>query len=187
MVLEAAFRILREKGEEQVLVKTIADELSCSVQPIYSYCENMGTLRQELAEMSGIVMREYVSKRIVKEAIFESTGKAYISFAKQEPHLFRSYFLKKRYNINSFEDLYSAEASSDMASFLAKSLNISETLAKELHLNMIIYTTGISFMMISTGCNFSENELNEKLEGAYNASLEFAKKKEKDNESNSNL
>lgn len=187
MVLDAGFRILRESGEEQVLVKTIAAKLSCSVQPIYSYCENMDTLRQELAQMSGAVMREYVVKRVSKDAYFESTGKAYLSFAKEEPHLFRNYFLRKRSNVSSLEDLYIAEASNNMAFTLSKTLGISENLAKELHLNMIVYNTGLSFMMISTGGNFSEQELHEKLESAYMAFLELAKKKEKNYECNRHL
>ena len=49
MVLEAAFSIARSWGPEQVLVKHIAAALGCSVQPIYSYCENMDALREDLA------------------------------------------------------------------------------------------------------------------------------------------
>lgn len=37
MVVEAAFEIAREQGMEQVVVKSIAARLNCSVQPIYSY------------------------------------------------------------------------------------------------------------------------------------------------------
>ena len=41
MVVDAAFQLAREGGMEQVLVKNIAARLGCSVQPIYSYCQNM--------------------------------------------------------------------------------------------------------------------------------------------------
>ena len=36
MVVEAAFRLARERGMEGVLVKELARELHCSVQPIYT-------------------------------------------------------------------------------------------------------------------------------------------------------
>lgn len=171
MVMNAAFQILRRDGEEKVLVKNIAAELSCSVQPIYSYCENMDTLRQELSAMSGSVMREYIGSRLNSEDLFVSTGKAHLSFAKEEPHLFKSYFLRKRTNINSFDDLYSAEAGSNMAGYIAKTLNISENSAKNLHMNMIVYNMGLSFILISSGGSLPEQELNERLEGAYDAFL----------------
>ena len=46
MVVNAAFELARAGGMEQVLVKTIAERLGCSVQPIYSYCNNMEELRR---------------------------------------------------------------------------------------------------------------------------------------------
>lgn len=36
MVVEAAFRLAQERGMEGVLVKELARELHCSVQPIYT-------------------------------------------------------------------------------------------------------------------------------------------------------
>lgn len=175
MVLDAAFQLLREGGEEQVLVKNIAKALSCSVQPIYSYCENMDALRQELSQMAAGVLREYVIKRLDKDNPFESTGKAHLSFAKEEPHLFQSYFLRKRSSIHSLDDLYAAEVDGNMAGHLAKTLEISEINAKKLHMNMIIYNTGLSFMMVSTGGKIAEQELNEQLENGYSAFLSAAK------------
>lgn len=48
MIVDAAFHIARRSGMENVLVKSIADEMGCSVQPIYSYCKNMNGLREEI-------------------------------------------------------------------------------------------------------------------------------------------
>lgn len=175
MILDAAFRLLREGGEDRILVKTIAAELSCSVQPIYSYYENMDALRQELSEMASRILKEYVTERIDKHALFESTGKAYLSFAKEEPHLFKSYFLRRRSGIHSFDDLYKAEANGSMAQYLAETLGISERCAENLHMNLIIFNTGISFMLVSSGGNLPEQELHQKLEDAYRVFLTAAK------------
>lgn len=175
MVLNAAFQLLRDGGESMVLVKNIAAALSCSVQPIYSYCENMDALRQELSEMAAGFMKDYIGARLDKENLFESTGKAHIAFAKDEPHLYKTYFLRKRSGINSFDDLYAAEAGKNMAAYLAKMHGISEISAKNLHMNMIIYSAGISLMMISTGGNLPDGELAEKLESAYKLFLDAEK------------
>ena len=45
MVVNAAFELARQGGMEQVIVKSIAQKIGCSVQPIYSYCNNMDGLR----------------------------------------------------------------------------------------------------------------------------------------------
>ena len=50
MVVDAAFEIARKDGIEKATVKTIAEKLGCSVQPIYSYCKNMDGLKNDVAE-----------------------------------------------------------------------------------------------------------------------------------------
>lgn len=187
MVMDAAFALLREGGEDKVRVKNIAAALSCSVQPIYSYCENMDALRHELSQMAALRLKSYVHARVDPEHPFESTGKAYLSFAKEEPHLFQSYFLREQRGVHSLDDLYEAEASEHMAAYLAKTLSLRECDAKKLHMNMIIYNTGLSFLMLASGSHFSEEALHETLTSAYHAFLQAAKTKENEDERNCNL
>lgn len=175
MVMEAAFELLREGGEQKVLVKNIAEKLACSVQPIYSYCENMDSLRGELSLMAGRALQEFVAGRIDREDPFASTGKAYVDFAKEEPNLFKSYYLRKRPEIHSFSEMYDREAAPGMSEYLVKSLGISLEAARELHIHMIIYSAGISFLLISTGGNLPQQALYDKLDHAY---LAFAAKPE---------
>ena len=56
MILEVAFKLARENGYEQVVVKNIAAEMGCSVQPIYSYFSNMDALKQAVV---GAAMQFY--------------------------------------------------------------------------------------------------------------------------------
>ena len=60
MVVDAAFEIARNSGMEQVMVKSIADRIGCSVQPIYSYCKNMDGLRRDVYAEIVRFIREYV-------------------------------------------------------------------------------------------------------------------------------
>ena len=46
MILDVAFKLAKDNGFEQVVLKNIADEIECSVQPIYSYFSNMETLKE---------------------------------------------------------------------------------------------------------------------------------------------
>lgn len=56
MILDVAFRLARESGYEQVLLKNVAVEIGCSVQPIYSYFSNMEALKEAVV---GEAMRFY--------------------------------------------------------------------------------------------------------------------------------
>lgn len=40
-VVNAAYELAKEHGQDYITVKTISEKLSCSVQPIYTYCANM--------------------------------------------------------------------------------------------------------------------------------------------------
>lgn len=174
MVVSAAFEIARNSGMEQVMVKNIADKIGCSVQPIYSYCKNMDGLRQDVIEQVNHFIQEYVVSRINKDDLFRSTGKSYIQLAQEEPHLFRIFILHQRKGICSLNALYQAEANPHTAEIIAKELNISVERAKQLHLNMLIYTIGIGTIFSVTTPGISTDEIYTQQEVAYEAFLKQA-------------
>ena len=174
MVVQAAFEIARSGGMEEVLVKNIADKIGCSVQPIYSYCKNMDTLRQEVAQQARGFIQAYIASHIDSGDFFRSTGKAYIQLAREEPNLFKIFILHQRKGISSLEDLYQAEASPQAAIFLADKLQISLQRARQLHLNMLLYTIGIGTVFAVATPGISADEIYTQQETAYEAFLKQA-------------
>ena len=184
MVVHAAFELARNNGMEQVMVKNIADRIGCSVQPIYSYCKNMDGLRQEVVEQVNCFIQEYIMTHNNKEDLFRSTGNAYIRLAQEEPHLFRIFILHQRKNISSLDDLYQSEANPHTAKFIADKLHISIEKAKQLHLNMLIYTIGIGTIFSVTTPGISTNEIYAQQAFAYEAFLKQALGSGKDSKGN---
>lgn len=158
MVVSTAFEIARRGGMGNATVKTIAEKLGCSVQPIYSYCRNMDGLRNDVAEKARAFVQEYIGKSIDKNDLF-----------KEEPHIFRLYLFQERKSISSLDDLYRTETNPAVAEMIAKELNISVEAAKRLHLNMLIYTIGIGTIFSVTSSSISENEIFAQQEQAYQA------------------
>ena len=74
MVVDAAFEIARKDGIEKATVKTIAEKLGCSVQPIYSYCKNMDGLKNDVAEKARTFILAEVGKTVDRNDLFRSTG-----------------------------------------------------------------------------------------------------------------
>lgn len=174
MVVDAAFELARSGGMEQVMVRNIADRLGCSVQPIYSYCQNMEGLRQDVMERVKKFVWEYTASRIEKEDLFRSTGQAYVQIAREEPYLFKLFILHRREGICSLDDLYRSEASPETAEWISQKLHIGIEQAKELHLNMLIYTIGIGTIFAVTEPGISADEIFAKQETAYQAFLRRA-------------
>lgn len=171
MVVDAAFEIARTQGTEQILVKNIAHRLGCSVQPIYSYCNNMEGLYRDVEEKAACFIQEYLSSHIDKNNFFQSTGHAYIQLAKEEPNIFRMFILRKRESLHSLEDLYQNETNPHMTQFIADDLGISLSKAKELHLDMLIYTIGIGTILATAAPDILTDEIFARQEGAYTAFL----------------
>lgn len=175
MVVDAAFEIARSQGMGQVMVKSIAGKIGCSVQPIYSYCKNMESLRQDVTDRACEWIREYVAARADRNDLFRSTGRAHVQLAKEEPHLFRLFILHQRKGISSLDDLYRAETDPQVAKWIAKGLQISEEGAKRLHLNMLIFTVGIGTIFSVTTPGIPAEEIEKQQEMAYQAFLSQVK------------
>lgn len=158
------------------MVKNIADKIGCSVQPIYSYCKNMEGLRQDVTEEVCCFISKYIAAHIDNDDLFRSTGRAYIQLAKEEPYLFKIFIFHERRGISSLNELYQSEASEHTAGFIADKLNISISQAKQLHMNMLIYTIGIGTIFSVTTPGVSTDEIYMQQETAYQAFLNQALK-----------
>lgn len=163
--MEAAFQLARREGMEAVLVKNVARVLNCSVQPIYSYCGSMEGLCRAVEARTADFVREYAAARRDPADPFRSTGMAYLELAREEPRLYRIFFLRRQEEVGSMEELYRREASPEAAAGLAQTTGLSEEKAKNLHLHMILYSMGLGFLLAS-GADLGE-EAAERLEEAY--------------------
>ncbi len=168
MVVDAAFQLAREGGMERVLVKDIAARLGCSVQPIYSYCRNMDGLRREVFRRAAAFVRDYLAQG---GGGFQSTGRAYVRLAREEPELFKIFTLHPREGVACLDDLYQAETAPGMAAAIAGELGLDMEAARRLHLNMIIYTIGLGAIFSVTEPGIPAEEIYIWQEQAYQAFL----------------
>ena len=177
MVVETAFAIAREEGMENVLVKNLASRLNCSTQPIYSYATNMEQLRQTVEEEALRFIDRFIRQRINPDDLFRSIGQAYIALAQEEPHLFKIFILQSRKGLASLSEL--TRENSGVNIYISRQLGISQEAARELHLNMLIYTIGLGLVYLSAAPGIPPAEILRQQEIAYQAFLAQAKLKEK--------
>ena len=173
IVVNAAFELLRNDGIEKITSRNIADEIGCSVQPIYSYCRNMEGLQQNIFERVKEFIQTYIESHIYEKNMFEGIGQAYLQIAREEPHLFKFFILHPRKGVSSLEDIYRAETNPDVEKYVARQLNISILQAKQLHLNMLIYTIGIGTIFSVTSPGISTDEIFKQQKIAYDAFLKY--------------
>lgn len=175
MILDVAFNLAREKGYEQVVVKNIADEIGCSVQPIYSYFENMESLREAVIGTAMQFYNNFIYTRVQKDSILESMAKANVAFAKYETNLFKLLFLQKLNGLNSFNDIYEWMGDKQATAQLSKKLELPEDKVKEIYIMLIIFTHGVATMIATGGATIADVESAEILEKAYKAFIKLQK------------
>lgn len=175
MVVDAAFQLAREGGMERVLVKEIAARLGCSVQPIYSCFRNMGELRRAVERRTADYMADWRSARLDPASLFQSTGRAYVRFAREEPELFKLFALRRREGVSSLEELRQKEVSPEVAEAIAAQLGLSGGQAGQLHLDMLIYTVGLGTIFSVTTPGIPAEDVFARQERAYQAFLKQIK------------
>lgn len=95
-ILNTAFTLAREGGLESVLVRAIAENLDCSVQPIYSHFESADGLRSRVCDEVDIFVHNYLEAKKDPDDPFDSLAYAVIQLAKDEPALFKIFFQRER-------------------------------------------------------------------------------------------
>lgn len=107
MLKTTAFSMLREEGMENVTARKLAAKVGCSTQPIFRVYTGMEDIDEELFQLSMEYFEAFYQKFPHTEMTpFVNLGLAYIQFAVEEKHVFRTLFLsEKRYGKSLYEIL----------------------------------------------------------------------------------
>jgi len=91
-IIAAAVRVVKAQGPEGLNARTIARELGCSTQPLYSIFASMEEIEQAVITACLPIPMEYMLGAEDRESQFLSIGMGYLQFAQSEPGIFRLLF-----------------------------------------------------------------------------------------------
>lgn len=97
-IVDAAVSLVRERGEDALNARSIAEELNCSTQPIFSNFATMEELRLAVIDAADAMYMEYTEREVAsgKYPPYKASGMAYIRFAKEERELFKLLYMRDR-------------------------------------------------------------------------------------------
>jgi len=87
-IIDAAFKLVREKGWTALSTRSLADELGSSARPIYSYFNSMEELEEKIAKRGVALLYEYMVQERTGDP-WQDHGIGYVMFAQTEKCLFR--------------------------------------------------------------------------------------------------
>lgn len=168
MILNAALDITRKSGFESVNARSVADFMGKSVQPIYSYFQNMDELKDALCNKAMEFYDDFIRTNADMSSLV-SMGEANVKLAKQETNIFRLLFLTKLNSFHSFSDIYKKMGIDSVAYSIAAEYDISYEEASEIYIMMIVFTHGIATMLATGGAEIRDDEIYGMLNNAYRA------------------
>lgn len=170
-IMQAAFLLVKDQGYKAINARSIAKAADCSVQPIYSCCKNMEQLMDELFDYCLHYQITYVQEHLEPDNYFESAGRAHITFAHEEKNLFEFLFLSKYVKGVELEDVYRQYGLDEVTDSIEQTLGLDKNAARQLYLDMMIYTHGIAAMVSTGALNMQFRELHRSMERAFHAFL----------------
>lgn len=97
-ILRTAVEIVRRDGAQSVNARSIAKELGCSTQPVFSNFATMEELHEAVLTAADALYQQFIDREIDagKYPAYKASGMAYIRFAGEEKELFRLLFMRDR-------------------------------------------------------------------------------------------
>ena len=151
-ILTAALELLKTQGYEAVNIKQLANALNCSTQPIYLSFSGMEELRKELTPLAVTEFEKYMKSGSVDGTVC-LYGMRYMSFAKEEPCLFRFLFMRP----NAFVEIKQALLPMIERSIekLMNTYHIAHNEADMLHDQLWMHAHGIASMIATNFCDWN--------------------------------
>lgn len=164
-MVEAAVRVVREKGIDALTAKALASELGVSTQPVFTCFHTIEEAKREVRTAAERVYDRYVEDGLRMKVPFLGVGIQYIHFAKENPQLYRLLFLTT-----------SEDGSSSVMDALHHSQNlVRESLQETYHIDaqtadryyrdMWLVVHSLATLVVTGGCPYSEEEMGHILTG----------------------
>ncbi len=148
-IVSAAVSVVRRSGAQALNARTVASELHCSTQPVFSNFATMDVLRLAVVEKADALCQEYMQREVERGEYptYKANGMAYIRFAKEEKELFKLLYMRDRSD-ESIPEV--TEQTSKMESIIHANTGLCGKDAKLFHLEMWACVHGIA-TMFATG------------------------------------
>lgn len=150
-VIQAALQLVRQRGMEGLTARSLAQQLGCSVKPIFSLFGSMEQVQRETLTAAHALYQQSLEQAMAKGEYppYKASGLAYIRFAKEEPALFQLLFMRDR----SQEQQDPQQEEREIRPLLAliqRQLGLDEEQARLFHLEMWLYVHGIAAMLATS-------------------------------------
>ncbi len=161
-VIRAAAEAVRKGGTAGLNARSVAGELGCSTQPVYSQFKGMEELKRALKEEAVRLYRKKIEAYISESgrSRYEAFGMGFVKFAREEKGLFRFLYFSERTEAGPprVEDPFLEDIIGEMKT----AYGMDEARAREFHRDMGVFSFGLA-VLANAGAESTDKEVEESL------------------------
>ncbi|MCR4892701.1 MAG: TetR/AcrR family transcriptional regulator [Lachnospiraceae bacterium] len=159
-IFESAFQLVREKGMEEFSARRVAEAAGCSTQPIFRAYANMGELEEEIFRFAAdLFSARFEEEKSYSRVPFVNFGMTYISFAREEPHLFRMLFINENILQKSMYELVNGGSKNIVIKEIRNLEGLSPDEAGPIFMKVWLFIHGIACMIVRNDFDIPEDEM----------------------------
>ena len=164
-MIEAAVRVVREKGIDALTAKALGGELGVSTQPVFTCFHTIEEAKREVRTAAERIYDNYVAEGLHMKVPFLGVGIQYIHFAKEEPWLYRLLFLTTSEDGSSsvINELHHSQ--NLVRESLQQIYRIDEQSADRYYRDMWLVAHSLATLVVTDDCPYSEEEMGQILTG----------------------
>lgn len=172
MVIDAAFKVAREAGGENINARTVAKKLNCSTQPVMYHFATIEELKQAVYTKLDRYHTEYLMNiQKPQQGVMPGIGLNYIRFAVEEPNLFRFLFQSGFAVEKNLLEMIDSEELVPVISAMQGAMGLSMAQTKKVFLTIALFAHGYASIIANNSLEYDEALIKSHLEQAYRGAL----------------
>ena len=176
-VAATALAIIKESGVSALTAREVGKRLGTTASPIFTIFTNMEDLKRAARALALKEFEEYVGDYREYTPAFKRVGMKMVSYAIYEPELYKLLFMQEYPSGQSFSDTMKelGEMVDICIALMQRDYNLNEPEAKVLFEQTWIYTFGIGSLCAMKVCDFTEEEISNRLGQVFMGQLTMIK------------
>ncbi|MBQ7916939.1 MAG: TetR/AcrR family transcriptional regulator [Firmicutes bacterium] len=165
-IIAAGVAVVRREGLAGLNARTLASELGCSTQPIFSNFASMEELKVEVIRQGMALYHQYLAQEMGSGQYppYKAGGMGYIRFAKEEKELFKLLFMRDRSREVVGDD---RDEIAELIELVQANTGANQEQAYLFHLEMWLYVHGIASMIATSYLEWDWEMISRMLSDAY--------------------
>lgn len=166
-IINAAINIIKKHGYEKLNARSLANELGCSVQPVFREFSSMDDLKKTVVTEVGQIYSKYLLDSISKEDNLVGLEMAYIRFAQEQRNLFKMLHLSDRLGLSNTEEFTEVGINHEIVKTMADITGLTMEKAAKLYTGTFFAAHGIAAMLATNHCTFKDETIRDIIENVF--------------------